>query len=593
MKFLSGTLLLLSLSLDFVQPRITSYCPTPVIKNGRYRYRHRAKFVKYTCNVGFILYGDRYNNCNHGKWDGPPPKCVRPGCKKVDPPTNGLIYPSHVWAVLHFYCKSGYQLHGPDATYCDGATWSTNGPICLPSNTKPPLSCDFEKPDLCGWTHDLNHDFEWRRIQFDTPSGAMGTGPSYDHTLGEGEGGYYMYIESSSRNENDTARLVSPVYEKTTENTCFVFYYHMYGSTIGTLRAYLRMINETGNFRPSKAFFEQKGNQGDRWIRSVHLFDTIPEDYQIIIEAVRGNGYVSDIAIDDVSIVQNCSMADFEDREISTTTEAEEYSTTDFLPDDLYSCEGRCDFSDIQMGKHRTCACDENCYDRNECCPDYIDFCLLHGSTDQSTDTTFTEPPSTMETTGKPSSTITRTTTTSKPQTTTEIKQAITHQPTQTTRQHFTEPKATSNEPLTTRKTIIETITIRVTSRGTTTTTEENEIDEITDDQGFVPLWDITTDKSNEIPNYHREFPPIEDVAHLRKNTKEKIVISKLEEKESSTLPYILVSLAVVVMGLVLAAVRRRKANASIRYRSGSRGGSASDVRFLTSDELLDLNLDY
>lgn len=90
-----------------------------------------------------------------------------------------------------------------------------------------------------------------------------------------------MYIESSSKNENDTARLVSPVYEKTDDDTCFVFFYHMYGSTIGTLRVYLRMENDTSDSKPPKPFFEMKGNQGDRWIRSVHLFNGIPSEYQV------------------------------------------------------------------------------------------------------------------------------------------------------------------------------------------------------------------------------------------------------------------------------------------------------------------------
>lgn len=54
-----------------------------------------------------------------------------PGCKTVSPPNNGLIYPSHGWAVLHFYCKSGFELHGPSLTYCNGTKWSSNMPICL------------------------------------------------------------------------------------------------------------------------------------------------------------------------------------------------------------------------------------------------------------------------------------------------------------------------------------------------------------------------------------------------------------------------------------------------------------------------------
>ena len=49
--------------------------------------------------------------------------------------------------------------------------------------------CDFESPDLCGWTQDPHHNFDWSRRNFQTPSGNIGTGPSFDHTLGPGRGG--------------------------------------------------------------------------------------------------------------------------------------------------------------------------------------------------------------------------------------------------------------------------------------------------------------------------------------------------------------------------------------------------------------------
>lgn len=93
-----------------------------------------------------------------------------------------------------------------------------------------------------------------------------------------------MYIESSSRNENDTARLISPVYtvQKNT-SFCFEFYYHMYGSTVGSLRAYLKKVSESWNLTESAAFFVQSGNQGNQWIRGFHYFKSIDDDFQVYI----------------------------------------------------------------------------------------------------------------------------------------------------------------------------------------------------------------------------------------------------------------------------------------------------------------------
>ncbi|KAJ8980395.1 hypothetical protein NQ317_009389 [Molorchus minor] len=306
-------------------------CPTLVLKNGKVKRRQRGRFVKFICNSGYLLAGERYSTCINGSWDPLPPKCVRPTCmNKVRPPVNGLIYPSHSGAALHFFCKPGYDLRGPTDIYCDGLKWDNNPPICLTSNTKPRLFCDFDV-DICDWTHDLNHDFDWTRQQFKTPSGSIGTGPTFDHTQGFGGNGYYMYIESTSRNENDTARLISPIYKNTQYDTCFEFFYHMYGITTGTLKVYLKLISEDWDLKSSKVIFSRSGNQGDMWYRSYHSLGTIGDEYQIIIEGIRGPGYVSDIAIDDVKVIENCVFED----DLSTTTEI--YTTEVLLT--VESCE--------------------------------------------------------------------------------------------------------------------------------------------------------------------------------------------------------------------------------------------------------------
>lgn len=248
-------------------------------------------------------------------------------------PANVYVHLSHRGGVAHFSCKPEHQLRGANISYCDGRKWDANPPVCQSGSklaasekcydsnvsgviTRPAYFCDFESQDICGWEHDVNHDFDWRRFNRNTPSGHVGTGPSFDHTKGEGRDGYYMYIESSSRFENDTARLISPFYDRTENNTCFEFYYHMHGMTMGTLRVYLHKANDTWEFDPKNAFFEKRGNQGDRWYRSLTSLGAIDEDFQIVIEGVRGPSYVSDIAVDDVRVIENCAL----ESEVETTT---------------------------------------------------------------------------------------------------------------------------------------------------------------------------------------------------------------------------------------------------------------------------------
>lgn len=91
-----------------------------------------------------------------------------------------------------------------------------------------------------------------------------------------------MYIEASSRSINDTARFISPIYDKMNEsNVCLEFYYHMYGSSTGQLRVYIKKLSESWDLQPRSAIFWRAGNHGDRWLRSLHQIGPIEEDFQV------------------------------------------------------------------------------------------------------------------------------------------------------------------------------------------------------------------------------------------------------------------------------------------------------------------------
>ena len=70
--------------------------------------------------------------------------------------------------------------------------------------------------------------------------------------------GYYMYIETSlPRQQGDNAKLQVSV-SGNGAAACLVFYYHMYGGTIGTLNVY------SGN----ELVFNVFGNQSNHWMRA-------------------------------------------------------------------------------------------------------------------------------------------------------------------------------------------------------------------------------------------------------------------------------------------------------------------------------------
>ncbi|XP_067654295.1 MAM and LDL-receptor class A domain-containing protein 1-like isoform X2 [Haliotis asinina] len=163
--------------------------------------------------------------------------------------------------------------------------------------------CDFETTSICGFTQDKTDNFDWTWTSHTTSS--RGTGPSNDHTYGT-RSGHYLYTEASARKQGDKARILSPTYHDNQE-MCVKFYYYMYGSSMGTLNVYVKDGNNTG--RP---LFSRSGNQGNRWTvgeTTIPAFiATSASGYQMVFEGVRGSGYESDIALDDVSFtVGACS----------------------------------------------------------------------------------------------------------------------------------------------------------------------------------------------------------------------------------------------------------------------------------------------
>ena len=99
--------------------------------------------------------------------------------------------------------------------------------------------CNFECNCTCNWVNDLSTKFNWTVTRGAT--GSANTGPDTDHTTGT-RLGYYIYIETSlPAKPNDTARLISPDLLVADQESCFRFYYHMFGSDIYRLNVYAQI----------------------------------------------------------------------------------------------------------------------------------------------------------------------------------------------------------------------------------------------------------------------------------------------------------------------------------------------------------------
>ena len=79
--------------------------------------------------------------------------------------------------------------------------------------------------------------------------------------------GKYFYIEASNQATGDNAKLTFTV-PRNKSSGCLKFFYHMYGSGMGTLNVF------SGNNK----IFTKSGNQGNYWkkvTRTVYLSDMV------------------------------------------------------------------------------------------------------------------------------------------------------------------------------------------------------------------------------------------------------------------------------------------------------------------------------
>ena len=156
-----------------------------------------------------------------------------------------------------------------------------------------------------GWfnvpnTPAVNPDsIDWRTHTGSTGTG--GTGPSSDHTSGSGN---YLYLEGSGNGgsgcRNKWAMLHSPCFDLTgTNDPQLSWWYHANGGAIGELHV---DALANGQWHLDIAP-EVSGSQGNQWNQATA--DLSPFQGQEVVIRFRGstgNGYIADLAIDDVNL---------------------------------------------------------------------------------------------------------------------------------------------------------------------------------------------------------------------------------------------------------------------------------------------------
>ncbi len=193
------------------------------------------------------------------------------------------------------------------------------------SSVSLPFTEDFESFSLCSgatncgqticnlsnsWLNGSNgiyDDIDWRT--FSGPTTSQSTGPSIDQNPGTSIG-KYIYLEASGNCNAQLAELYSPCINLNGSTfPVLEFWYHMSGIEMGDISVDLYTENGWIN-----NVFAVAGNQGLAWKKAViDLSDYKNSSVLVRINGTTGTGYRSDIAIDDIKVVEfsNLPIADF------------------------------------------------------------------------------------------------------------------------------------------------------------------------------------------------------------------------------------------------------------------------------------------
>ncbi|XP_053675828.1 uncharacterized protein LOC128726068 [Anopheles nili] len=591
-------------------------CPAPYFPNGEAKLRNRGRMMRFDCSYGFKIVGNRYSNCQNGRWDTSIPVCVKSGCSTLPLAESGYILYEQNKATAWLSCFEGTELAGSRYTYCNGTHWDRPLGVCRKTGEATPTTCDFESESLCSWTNDALHDFDWKRSDGTLNPRALRTGPKYDHTTMQPKAGHFVIVDSNEQLTNDTARFISPMFEpELSTGACFKFYYHMYGEAVGTLKVYVKpMASDLYDLKP---LFTQEGNQKNVWHEGYFDIAQQTERFQVVFEASLGMRYKSDIAIDDVSLLQgeSCRQA------VEDGMENPDEPPTDVekIPVMIESCENRCGSSMAAVLNSSDtivhCDCHEDCVMTVSCCPDYRERCVFdvlvpdeNVTIVTTTTTTTSVPPTTPTTTTvevKPTTTTsTSTTSSSTVQTPSTSPSTV---PSTTSTEAKTTPRTSSSTPVTTTKrynlrpsrpplvpmtnrprlsinstTVATTPTTRSTTAASTSTVMVTK--EVTKESDMV-TWNAGLETSTvEVIASGFEIAPV--------------FASETNHNQPSLMKifmYTVVGLTLFVVILSLSFYHARKSRSGVlaRLKEKSQKSGFEDIRFLAGEEDLDFNISH
>ena len=200
--------------------------------------------------------------------------------------------------------------HTPDINTGNNETPEVSFLLDIVNSNDLPYRIDFEDQSTCatgcastcsidnGWFNREDDGRDWLVDKGGTSSSS--TGPSADHTLGNANGNY-IYLEGTGC-YGTTAILESPCIDLSSiNNPALSFWYHMYGSTMG----YLHVDVKVDNGPWQQNFITPISENINAWQqRVINLAGLAPSTVKIRLRGTTGSNYYTDMAIDDISIIE-------------------------------------------------------------------------------------------------------------------------------------------------------------------------------------------------------------------------------------------------------------------------------------------------
>ncbi|XP_036613078.1 C4b-binding protein beta chain [Trichosurus vulpecula] len=176
---------------------LLGHCPNPMLVNGQLNSSKlepvsEEEVVTFKCDVGYILKGSNWSQCQKDHtWSPPLPMCITGQCESPKRPKHGHFKARdfNSGSNITFRCDVGYQLIGAQSLQCMDGEWSDEIPICeeilesMVETEKEPernicetvqklMQCQKERRNTL---EELKYSLEIKKLQLEKKKAVMGT----------------------------------------------------------------------------------------------------------------------------------------------------------------------------------------------------------------------------------------------------------------------------------------------------------------------------------------------------------------------------------------------------------------------------------